>query len=395
MRPAAWLLVAAALAVTAIAAGQLRSAAATRRSGTESARSLPRVSFVKAGGGWVVEATGLDAAQVARLRADASAAASVLEVRVATAEAGLPAMLGRYNTDGTTLRFTPAYSLVGGLTYIARLRPAHGDTVARELSATLTVPRAAKTSRTMVENIYPTEERVPANLLRMYIVFTAPMSISQSASHLRLVDENGQTVSGAFLQLEEELWDPGRRRLTVLFDPGRVKRGLRTNLERGAPLRRGRVYRVVVDAGWLDGDGAPLAAPFERSLRVGDADRRSPDPASWRIDPVRAGSQAPIVVAFDEPLDRALVGRSLMVVDDHGARIEGTVAVPDSAREWRFTPAHPWRPGSYRLRVSTDLEDIAGNSLRRVFDTDLRIDRSPETSDAGDSIELPIGSPTT
>src|SRR6185436_10043517 len=113
------------------------------------------------------------------------------------------------------------------LTYIARLRPAHGDTVARELSATLTVPRAAKASRTMVENIYPTEERVPANLLRMYIVFTAPMSISQSASHLRLVDENGQTVSGAFLQLEEELWDPGRRRLTVLFDPGRVKRGLR------------------------------------------------------------------------------------------------------------------------------------------------------------------------
>ena len=247
----------------------------------------------------------------------------------------------------------------------------------------------------MVENIYPTDERVPANVLRMYIVFSAPMSISQSASHLRLVDEDGQTVSGAFLQLEEELWDPTRRRLTVLFDPGRVKRGLRTNLERGAPLKSGHVYRVVVDAGWHDGEGAPLGAPFERRLRVGDADRRSPDPVRWRIDPIRAGSQAPVVVAFDEPLDRALVGQSLMVVDENGGRIAGMVTVPDSAREWRFTPAHPRRPGSYRLRVSTDLEDVAGNSLRRVFDTDLRVDRSPADSEAGGSIELPIVSPTT
>jgi len=394
MRPVAWLLVAAALAVAAIAAGQLRSTAAARRSGNIS-QSPPHVLFVKAGGGWVVEATGLDAARVAQLRADASAAASVLEMRVATADAGLPAMLGRYDTDGTTLRFTPAYPLIGGLTYVARLRPARVTTAAHELSATLTVPRAVKASPTMVENIYPTDERVPANVLRIYIVFSAPMSIGQSAGHLRLVDEDGQTVTGAFLQLEEELWDPNRRRLTVLFDPGRVKRGLRTNLERGAPLNSGHVYRLVVDAGWLDGDGALLGAPFVRRLRVGDADRRSPDPARWRIDPIRAGSQAPIVVAFDEPLDRALVGQSLTVVDENGGRIDGMVTVPDSAREWRFTPAHPWRAGSYRLRVSTDLEDVAGNSLRRVFDTDLRVDRSPADSAAGATIELPISSPTT
>ena len=209
------------------------------------------------------------------------------------------------------------------------------------------------------------------------------------------MDEDGQTVSGAFLQLEEELWDPTRRRLTVLFDPGRVKRGLRTNLRTRRATEERPCLPLVVDAGWLDGEGAPLGAPFERRLRVGDADRRSPDPARWRIDPIRAGSQAPVVVAFDEPLDRALVGQSLMVVDENGGRIDGMVTVPDSAREWRFTPAHPWRPGSYRLRVSTDLEDVAGNSLRRVFDTDLRVDRSPAESEAGGSIELPIVSPTT
>jgi hypothetical protein len=39
-------------------------------------------------------------------------------------------------------------------------------------------------------------------------------------------------------------------------------------------------------------------------------------------------------------------------------RIDGMVAVPDSAREWRVMPAQPWRPGSYRLRVSTDLPEV-------------------------------------
>ena len=75
-------------------------------------------------------------------------------------------------------------------------------------------------------------------------------------------------------------------------------------------------------------------------------------------------------------------------------RIDGMVAVPDSAREWRVMPAQPWRPGSYRLRVSTDLEDVAVNSLRRVFDTDLRVDGFPAESEPGGGIEPPIVSPT-
>ena len=303
-------------------------------------------------------------------------------------------MLGRYDTDGTTLRFTPAYPLVGGLTYVARLRPARVTTAARELSATLTVPRAVKASPTMVENIYPTGERVPANVLRMYIVFSAPMSIGQSASHLRLVDEDGQTVSGAFLQLEEELWDPTRRRLTVLFDPGRVKRGLRTNLERGAPLKSGHVTASSsMPAGSM--------AKARRWVRRSSADYGSATPTgARRILYVGASIRfAQEVGTRRRCVRRAARSRARGSVTDGGGRERWAhrrmVTVPDSAREWRFTPAHPWRPGSYRLRVSTDLEDVAGNSLRRVFDTDLRVDRSPADSEAGGSIELPIVSPTT
>ena len=38
---------------------------------------------------------------------------------------------------------------------------------------------------------------------------------------------------------------------------------------------------------------------------------------------------------------------------------------------WFFTPAAPWPEGVCELHVNADLEDLAGNSVRRVFDRAL------------------------
>ena len=58
-----------------------------------------------------------------------------------------------------------------------------------------------------------------------------------------------------------------------------------------------------------------------------------------------------------------------------GRRVPGSIDVRDGDRTWVFVAASPWRPGGYGLRVSTELEDVAGNSLRRLFDTDLTHER--------------------
>ncbi len=42
---------------------------------------------------------------------------------------------------------------------------------------------------------------------------------------------------------------------------------------------------------------------------------------------------------------------------------------PDE-RSWRLVPAEPWQAGPYELVVDGILEDLAGNSLTRVFDRD-------------------------
>jgi hypothetical protein len=97
--------------------------------------------------------------------------------------------------------------------------------------------------------IYPTADRLPANLLRLYLVCDRAMSAGESRTHLVLLDAGGRPIERAFLQLEDELWDPSGRRLTVLFDPGRIKRGLKANLESGPPLVEGRRDRLAVEGG--------------------------------------------------------------------------------------------------------------------------------------------------
>ena len=87
----------------------------------------------------------------------------------------------------------------------------------------------------------------------------------------------GVKFTGAFLALDQELWDPVRRRITLLFDPGRVKRGVRTNLESGAPLVAGRRYRLVIDDALAGrqrrGAGVGRGAGVRRGI---EADRRRP-----------------------------------------------------------------------------------------------------------------------
>ena len=72
--------------------------------------------------------------------------------------------------------------------------------------------RAGHAFRTAVDNdmpprvdgVYPSAERLPANLLRLLRVFSTPMAVGESAQ-LRLEDDRGRTVERAFLALDEEL----------------------------------------------------------------------------------------------------------------------------------------------------------------------------------------------
>jgi hypothetical protein len=280
-------------------------------------------------------------------------------------------MAGRFDVVGDEIRFTPRFPLVPGTCYSLLV-----DGIER---ASIMVPAIATPATTRVVAIHPSAALVPLNLLKVYVEFSAPMSEGFAARMIgvRRADD-GCPVPGVFLPGETELWDPTRRRLTMLLDPGRIKRGLGPHVALGYPLEAGVPIVVSVDARFLDERGAPLIEGMERRYAVGPALRAHIDPVAWGVQPPRAGSRQRLAVSFDRPLDHALLGHCLDVVDDSGRSMAGEARTANDDGGWSFEPREAWQAAPYRVVVDARLEDLAGNSLRRVFDRDLtRIDDTP------------------
>jgi hypothetical protein len=251
--------------------------------------------------------------------------------------------------------------------------------------AVLSRSRPEPRATTQVAGIWPTAARVPRNLLRLYVLFSAPMSEGYAAGHVRLTDDGGVPVPGALLPAEHELWDAARRRLTVLLDPARIKRGLAAHRAAGYWLQPGQPIRLVVDDGFRDAAGARLRAPAQRRYQVGGDERRRVKPGAWGLAVPAVGTVGPLQVSFGRPLDHALLGRCLRVAGLGGQPLDGTGQAGPQELSWRFTPREPWVPGLYRLLVDPVLEDVAGNSVSRVFDRDLasRADEPRQAGSAG------------
>ena len=301
---------------------------------------------------------------------------------------GLPAMLGSYHVDADSIRFVPRYPFDRGRSYSATFRPSlvPGGS-GPEVSRRFTIARNRKGS-TSVVRVTPSGDRLPENLLKFYLHFSAPMSRGQVYDRVRLLKEDGQAVDLPFLRLAEELWDPTGTRLTLLVDPGRIKRGLKPREEFGPVLEAGRRYTLAIDRGWLDAEGEPLAGDFRKPFLAVAADEGQPDPKNWAIDRPVAESRSPLRIRFPESLDGALVESALRLLDPRGDEVAGKLAIGPGEASWSFTPEAPWPAGTYQLVVDADLEDLAGNSILRPFEVDVQRD-TPSRPEA-QSIRIPI-----
>ncbi len=282
----------------------------------------------------------------------------------------VPPVAGRFMAEGGSVCFVPRFPFAGGVRYSLLVKSA-GDTepaAVREIVR----PLPDVDSTTEVVAIYPTAAELPVNLLRVYVHFSAPMSEGWAARAItvRLAD-TGETLDDVILPPEPELWDARRKRLTMLLDPGRIKRGLVPNLEFGYPLVESTTVRISVDPAFRDATGKPLKAGAERSYSIGPALRSRIDPTAWRLTAPAAGSHDPLRVEFGRPLDHGLLQHCLSVQDAGGQAVVGKVEIGEGECGWSFTPDIPWDAGEYKLVVEPRLEDVAGNTPVRVFDRDI------------------------
>ncbi|MEX2174621.1 MAG: Ig-like domain-containing protein [Pirellulaceae bacterium] len=336
-----------------------------------------------------IEVAGLPAelvADLAKLPADDRLWALTLSVYVGeTSAPGQPAIGGTYALEVATLRFTPRFSLKGGLAYRAEvcLPAADRRSAPARYEKVFVLPAPPRGKPAEVTAIYPSADTLPENQLRFYLHFSAPMSGGDAYSHLQLLGENGAAVELPFLELGEELWDARSRRLTLLIDPGRIKRGLVPREELGPVLEAGKKYTLVVGQTWPDASGQRLPVEYKKTFSVGPPIEAALDPQDWKISSPAAGSTDLLEIVFPRPLDRALVQRTIAVVGPDDKPVAGNVTLALDERAWRFQPDRPWNQGKHQLAIDTTLEDLAGNRIGRPFEVDQfsRIDKQvlPET----------------
>jgi hypothetical protein len=327
-----------------------------------------------------VEVYGLSAASIRRLRQSKPTLAQwrrLLSVYVGqeetTGASDLPPMAGVYSVESNALRFEPQFPLEPGLAYRAVFRHDQlpGASKAAPITSIFQSPRRSATPATMVSHVYPSAGALPENLLKFYVHFTAPMSRGNIYDHIRLRDESGKDVELPFLEIDEELWDATMTRLTLIIDPGRIKRGVLPLEEIGPALEAGKSYALVIGREWRDGMGIPLKEGFQKTFKIEQPDREPPDPARWKIEAPQAGTRDQLAAVFPEPMDHALAQRLIRVTRESGELVEGKVSLEDQERRWIFTPDTVWRRGRYQLIIQTTLEDLAGNNIGKPFEVDL------------------------
>lgn len=283
------------------------------------------------------------------------------------------AIAGEYTIRSGTVRFTPVLPFEPGRSYYVTFNPgaAPNGTLAHLTRVTRVVATPAPQAGPAVHvtEIYPTGPVVPANLLRMYVEFSGPMGTLPGEEFIRLIDSAGKDMAGALLPLDTDLWNRDRTRFTILFDPGRVKRGILPNRAMGRPLHRGDTFSIVIGPGWPDAHGRPLAGEFKKEYRVGPAIERALETGTWRVDPPAAGSRDPLRVTFPSPLDRGLAQRALSVQRaGEATELAGDVMVDAGETIWRFTPRDAWQAGDHALLILPSLEDPTGNRIGRAFE---------------------------
>lgn len=252
--------------------------------------------------------------------------------------------------------------------------PARPSIAAAVMAVVLGIAGAAQAAPKVVL-VQPSAAAVPANLLRISIEFAAPVE-GPVLPHITLSHADGKPIPEPFLQ--QELWSPSGRILTILLHPGRIKTGLAAREELGPILAPGDDVVLALD-------GRPI-----RRWSVGPVERNGPAPAGWKLAPVAAASRQPLVVALNQAIDGRDAGY-LAVADSRNRRVVGRVQLKDGEQMWTFTPKLPWRAGHYRLVVRGTLEDAAGNRLDSHFETAMDAPPGP-ASDA--AIDFDVGAVT-
>lgn len=272
-------------------------------------------------------------------------------------------VLGTIKQKGEKSVFTPAIPFTKGQTYAVKKN---------QLPLGEFKIKNSRQSSAEIINIFPTADYVPQNLLKMYIQFSEPMqAIGKSSDYIKIYDAETMEEKSVFLKLENELWNKEQDLLTLWLDPGRIKKDLIPNKENGMPLISGNSYRMEISRNWQTKSGNNLEKDFIKLIQVGNNDNIKPDIKSWSLQIPKSNTNKELRIDFNEILDSQLALETIAIYDSEENYVPGKFSLLKEEGGVSFVPLDNWRLGDYTIEIESRLEDLAGNNLYRLFDTDL------------------------
>ena len=275
-------------------------------------------------------------------------------------------ILGEIYSNGTMHSFNPVIPFTNGEEYELHYR--------NKIICDFKIIDKNNSVLPEMTKIYPTTEKVPENLLKMYFVFSKPMQeVHKSLDYIKVVKLSDNKEVDIFLELEPELWNKEHTQLTLWLDPGRIKTDLIPNKKLGLPILAGNRYVVKVDKSWEDAEGNKLKQDYFKKLDVGLRDKERPSEKDWEIIIPRYGTKGPLAIDFKEPLDGVLSKESFDIYKFENNLIDGKFKLKNNEKVLLFYPDSLWTRGAYEILVASRLEDLAGNNMNHLFDEDLEL----------------------
>jgi hypothetical protein len=280
-------------------------------------------------------------------------------------------IIGKTSLEGTTLNFKPLVPFSKILKYTLAL---DDDLHYFELGLENNYNFIG------VKNIYPDNKDWPANILKFHILFDKPVSITNVYDHIYFLDAEGNQLSRILLDLGQAITDSEQKSLTIWIEPGRQKRDLGPNQILGTPFEVGKAYKLIIEPSIKDKNGIPMRQPFSKDLIISDPVRTMPDPSNWNIILPENNKIQPLTIDTKTAYDFKSVQAHVFITYDLKV-IKGILRYSDQTNTITFLPNLPWTKGIYKIHVNGIIEDLAGNTPQRLFDTDLHTKEVNQSKD--------------
>lgn len=236
--------------------------------------------------------------------------------------------------------------------------------------------------RLSIEGIFPSAKKIPANVLKWYILFSKPISQTNPYDHIHFLNSSGDTISKAILHLENALISEDQKLLTVWIDPGRQKRGLIPNQQLGAVFEEGKEYSLIITQNIKDQEGIPLEQNKIHTFSIVGTDRKQPNIDSWKINVPNAGTTTELTLDLKESMDYGSSIHRIMVLNPDKKKVIGDLTLINNESIWVLKPDTPWTIGEYEIVIDSSIEDVAGNNLNRLFDSEIEDKTTQNTNKA-------------